>query len=158
MNGVADGLLATARKLAEANARRPSQSDLRRAVSTSYYAAFHALAEVCADRLIGTSAARSDRAWLQVYRAVDHHPTAQKVRDRAHQYGFPQTVCDFGHALYHLQQCRLDADYNPAARYTKADVLTLISEADQAIRDLRATENSDLSALAAFVLLRDRNR
>ena len=39
------------------NAGRPNQADLRRAVSTTYYALFHALARCCANTLIGATPA-----------------------------------------------------------------------------------------------------
>ena len=46
--------IATARDLAQANIRgRPRQTNLRRAVSTTYHALFHAIAGCCADTLVG---------------------------------------------------------------------------------------------------------
>src|SRR4051812_27154040 len=66
------GLLVTARTLAEANPRRPTQANLSRAVSTAYSAVFHMLAKQCADAFAGTGAGRSERAWNQVYRALEH--------------------------------------------------------------------------------------
>ena len=41
---IAEDLLATARRLAKASPRKPRQADLRRSISTAYYALFHALA------------------------------------------------------------------------------------------------------------------
>ena len=66
------GLLTTARKLARANPRKPSQADLKRAISTAYYAVFHVLAKQCADAFAGSGPGRSDKAWNQVYRALEH--------------------------------------------------------------------------------------
>ena len=52
-----DDLIRIARYLASTGTGvgigRPSRADLRRAVSTTYYALFHALAECCANTLIG---------------------------------------------------------------------------------------------------------
>lgn len=42
-------LIVTARRLANVRTRRPRQADLKRALSTSYYALFHTLAQDCAD-------------------------------------------------------------------------------------------------------------
>ena len=55
--------IATAKDLVQANTRgRPRETNLRRAVSTAYYALFHGLAECCADMLVGGSGAnRSQR-------------------------------------------------------------------------------------------------
>ena len=72
-------LIATARGLAEGDPRRPSQANLRRAVSTAYYAMFHCLAGTAADLLIGGS--RSE-AWHQVYRALEHGSAKGACRNR----------------------------------------------------------------------------
>ena len=44
----ADHLVQLAADLAEINPRRPRRTDLCRAVSTTYYAMFHCLAQTCA--------------------------------------------------------------------------------------------------------------
>jgi uncharacterized protein (UPF0332 family) len=62
-------LIAQARRLAKATASRPKQVDLRRAISSAYYACFHALAKSCADSLIGTKNVGNQAAWAQAYRA-----------------------------------------------------------------------------------------
>lgn len=56
--------LETARDLATSSARRPRQTNLRRAVSTTYYALFHCLAKCCADMVVG-GAGRSSPFRLQ---------------------------------------------------------------------------------------------
>ena len=49
---------------------RPRITDLRGAVSKTYYAMFHALALSCANMLVGASpASRDEEAWVQAYRA-----------------------------------------------------------------------------------------
>ena len=73
---------------------RPVQAELRRAVSATYYALFHALARCCANMLVGvaTPASRSQQAWTQVYRALEHgHAKNQccKLEDKLSR--FPQT-------------------------------------------------------------------
>ena len=63
----------TARHLTTSSSGRPRQSDLRRAVSTAYYALFHCLAICCANMLVGgPGASRSEAAWRQAYRALNH--------------------------------------------------------------------------------------
>ena len=47
--------MATARSLAKGDPRRPSQANLRRAVSTAYYAMFHCLAGTAAFNLVAAS-------------------------------------------------------------------------------------------------------
>jgi len=64
---LSEDLIITARQLAHLLERRPRQSDLRRSISTAYYATFHGLAEVAASRLIGTSnSAQKTSAWARV--------------------------------------------------------------------------------------------
>jgi uncharacterized protein (UPF0332 family) len=53
-------LIVTARKLAKASPKKPRQADLKRAVSTAYYALFHALAKNAADQLVGVAQNRPD--------------------------------------------------------------------------------------------------
>lgn len=65
-------LLAQADHLCRLSPKRPKQANLRRAVSASYYAVFHALCRSNADALVGKGAARPTRAWMQTYRALDH--------------------------------------------------------------------------------------
>jgi hypothetical protein len=65
-------LIAQANRLAKATGRKPLQVDLKRAVSAAYYAMFHAMAKECADTIAGTGRHRSDKAWVQVYRALEH--------------------------------------------------------------------------------------
>lgn len=65
-----DDLLDLAEHLAQLEPTRPKQASLRRAVSTAYYALFHALAGLCADELIGW-----DKPWsvfTPIYRSLDH--------------------------------------------------------------------------------------
>ena len=63
-------LLETARRPAESGASHPTQTDLRRAVSTAYYALFHCLAAAAADLLTGNGSRGPE--WHQVYRALEH--------------------------------------------------------------------------------------
>lgn len=62
-------LLKIASDLAETGAN--SLTMKRRAVSTAYYAVFHALAQLCADEMLGTAAPVSIE-YTKIYRALDH--------------------------------------------------------------------------------------
>ena len=63
---------------------RPHRAELNRAVSTIYYAAFHALANNNASTLIGSSSqARSDPAWELTYRAIDHRSARARCQHPA---------------------------------------------------------------------------
>lgn len=150
-----DDFLTTARGLARTRPKRPRQADFRRAVSTSYYAMFHALAQDCADRLVGTSSSRSDPAWRQVYRGLDHGP-AKKACEQAGNLGFPDAIRRFAFEFIDVQDERHRADYDPGRRYTRAEVQDLVSRAEQAVADLRAASRNDRTAFAALALIRRR--
>ena len=49
----------------------PRQADLRRAISTAYYAVFHAVATEAADQFVAASQRDSPR-YQQVYRSIEH--------------------------------------------------------------------------------------
>lgn len=148
-------LIPTARRLARINPNRPRQADLKRAVSTAYYALFHTLAQDCADRLIGTGPRRYSPAWVQAYRALEHG-FAKNACESVSRLGFPVEVRDFANTFRQLQDERHRADYDPLARYTRAEVIILVSEAELAIRSLKAAPRQDRRAFAALVLLKRR--
>lgn len=155
-----DGLIETARTLAAtgpARQKRPRQSDLRRAVSTAYYAVFDMLAQQNADLLVGsTGADRSEHAWVQTYRAIDHRAARTACKD-ARSLGFPAGIVTFAETFVALQRRREDADYDPVSRLTKAEALAAIEEAQAAIEALKAAPTRDRRAFSVQVLLRRRS-
>ena len=148
-------LLAIAKRLASGPKRgRPRQEDLRRAVSTAYYAMFHALARSNANLLVGsTRANRSDQAWRQLYRALDHSPAASAARGQQ-MAKFPQEIQDFAGQFVKMQSQRHTADYDPLETFSRSDVLQVIQETTLAIEgfnrattlDKRKNRQSSLSA------------
>jgi|OM-RGC.v1.023434993 hypothetical protein len=151
-------LLATARRLTRASgAARPRQSDLKRGLSTVYYAVFHAIRRNCADCLIGGSSAdRSLPAWRQTYRAVEHARAKDQCRNRAMLAKFPKEVEDFAAFFVAIQERRHRADYDPAYRVTRTMVEQDIALAERAIQRLTAAPIKDRRAFAAWVLFRAR--
>ncbi|WP_419164673.1 hypothetical protein [Candidatus Palauibacter sp.] len=96
-------LIGTAKELAGGTPHKPRQADLRCAVSAAYYALFHCLMRTCADSFIGTTGAhRSDAAWRQVYRALDHG-SCKKRCAQVDKFGFPQPILDFANAIERLE-------------------------------------------------------
>ena len=149
------GLLTTARKLARANPRKPSQADLKRAISTAYYAVFHVLAKQCADAFAGTGPGRSDKAWNQVDRALEHG-FAKNACKQASNLGFPPGIVTFATAFVALQEERHRADYDPESRYSRAQALDFVQQAEQAIQALKGAPTPDRRALAVLVMLKQR--
>ncbi len=133
---------------------RPRQTELCRAVSTAYYALFHALALCCADSLVGaTPSGRSQRAWRQAYRALEHG--LAKNRCSSGSLGrFPPEIQDFGRLFVTMQRERHIADYDPDAAFSRGDVLSLIDETENVIIRFEEADGRDRRAFAVFVLFR----
>ena len=146
--------IATARDLAAANRRgRPRQVNLRRAVSTSYYALFHCAATCCADMLIGGAGSnRSGRAWNQTYRALQHG-TARQRCGLPGITQFPEAIQEFAELFIAMQQERHLADYAPDATFLKSIVIARINDAEQVIRRFAVVPSKDRRAFAVYVLL-----
>jgi len=94
-------LMETARGLAELSPRRASQANLRRAVSTAYYAMFHCLAACAANALIGRT---RDAAWHQTYRALEHGKARRACENKAALTAFPLEVRRFADVFRHFAE------------------------------------------------------
>ena len=151
-------LIATAFSLADTGRRgRPRQTDLRRAVSTAYYALFHCLAASCADLLVGGSGAdRSKPAWEQTYRALEHGIARQRCRAGTIRE-FPPVIQEFARVFLDLQGKRHQADYASAGDFPKRIVLQNISDAADAIARFQQAPAKDRRAFAVYLLLNLRN-
>jgi uncharacterized protein (UPF0332 family) len=145
-------VLTTARKLSRSS-YKPRQADLKRAVSTAYYALFHFLAGECADLLVGTGTARRWPCWRHVHRGLDHG-FAKSACGRVVNLNFPAEIVQFANAFISLQQQRHIADYDPTSRFERAEVVAIIDNADQAISDYKRALRSDRIAFAVLVLLK----
>jgi uncharacterized protein (UPF0332 family) len=163
-------LIATARSLLEAgkscHTEGAAEAALRRAVSSCYYALFHALARQCADLLIGRIEDREQRReiWRHVYRALNHGDAKEKcMREEIKEFG--ENVLDFADAFVDLQIKRHSADYDPdpelsddpPIRFTEETVANVIKLSEVAIDSLEAAPEEDRRAFCAFILLKSRN-
>ena len=147
-------LIATARGLTAISRRRPSQANLRRAVSTAYYAMFHCLAGAAADLLIGR---RRSPAWHRVYRALEHGRARTACEHKRAMVGFPPEIRDFAKAFVMLQDARHQADYALEGRYDKLVVLAAIDRAENAIVQFEQADIWHRRGFAAHVLFRRRS-
>lgn len=130
----------------------PSHEELRRAISTAYYALFHSLAASCADILIGTNPnSRQHVLWEQTYRTLDHGRAKERCAGRMVGI-FPQDIQSFAAQFVDMQSQRHDADYKPSANFSQTEVLRLISESDIRITAFENTAADDRRAFAVYVL------
>ena len=154
-------LLDIADDLARGSGRRgrPRQADLARAVSTAYYAVFHALANCCADRLAGASPTfRSRRAWRQTYTSLEHRFARNRCENRGVIRRFPEDIQLFAESFATLQRRREVADYEPDAVHSRYRVENIVHDARQAVQRLEGADARDQRAFALYVLLRLRSR
>ena len=148
-------LMEVARALAGSGQAPPTQSGLRRAISTAYYAMFHCLAASAADLFIGTE--RSP-AWHRTYRALEHGRARSACRQAQTMPEFPAEIRDFADAFVVLQIERQQADYAlDTAAYRTSDVLGYVVFAERAISPFEQAAAEARRAFAAHVLFRQRS-
>ena len=136
---------------------RPREVNLRRAVSTTYYALFHCLADCCANMLAGSvQANRSHPAWRQTYRALQHTTARNRCR-RGAINRFPADIRNFAKLFVSMQVKRHRADYDPGGTFRKSDVIQDIDEAEDVIKRFSEVSRADRRAFAIYVLLDIRN-
>ena len=151
----AHDLIETAIGLAGLDQRRPTQANLRRAVSTAYYAVFHSLARTAADGLIGQKTGKE--AWHQVYRALEHGKARSACSNKQAMKIFPIEIREFAETFVELQINRHNADYSYDARYAKEDAMSAIYRAARAIDQLKGTNIADRRRFVVHLLFKQRS-
>ena len=148
-------LITTARNLTDLEPRPPTQANLRRAVSTAYYAVFHSLAHTAADLLIGRE---SSAAWHQVYRALEHGNAKSACQNKQSMQRFSHEIKEFADAFVVLQGARHRADYSSEANYDRQETLAAIDKAEDMIDKFEAVEPEQRLGFIAHLLFRRRSR
>lgn len=162
-------LLDQARTLAKSDPKKPKQANLRRSVSSAYYALFHFLSEEAAKGFIGASHQDKMRRDL-ARRAIAHarlkevcgeflKPTPRKLlqpywtssgiagdRDL-------KVICEF---LIELQELRHAADYDfsaPVTKFMALDACDKASDAMEAWKRLKQNKPETLTLFSMAILL-----
>ena len=152
-----ESFIKTARELIPTGQGKPRSTNLRRAVSTAYYALFHCLAGSCADTLIGgVHAIRGSGAWILTYRALNHRSAKAKCRDEQNLRQFSESIREFAEMFARMQGHRHRADYAPDAGFRKSEAIQRITEAENAIRDFEKESLVERRAFAAYILFKER--
>jgi hypothetical protein len=135
---------------------RPESAAYRcRAVSSAYYAVFHALAEACAGTLLPDVPVR-ENIYIRTYRALDHGPLRQAFGQ------LPLRVNDqlrpIGDAVIELQSARHAADYRPLRpdAISENGARILVEVARQTIDGISALVLADRRLLATCLLFKTR--
>jgi len=104
----------------------------------------------------GDSSSRSDEAWHQVYRALEHGTAKDRCKNSAMIKKFPREIEDFANTFVTFQNKRHDSDYDPSASFSKSSVISDIILVERTIKKFKAAKISDRRAFCAYVLLKKR--
>jgi hypothetical protein len=151
-----DDLLEIADMLAAREEDRPKQASLKRAVSTAYYALFHALSDLCGSELIGKP---SPRTWVNyriIDRSLDHGSTRNILDPKKEAISRDPEINVIALAFSNLQHERHIADYDPEFTLSRANALELVAQSRGAIRTLRSLSRAKRKSLAAQLIARPR--
>lgn len=127
----------------------PRQADNRRAISSAYYALFHATSMTAADAVVGMTNRQSERYAL-VYRSINHGSVLAVceaiAKDRPGLQpaaGFSENFKRFAEALADLQRNRHRADYDPLPGFSRTDALLTIRKARTAFGQFKAASEEE---------------
>ena len=140
-------------------ATQPTQAAIRRAISTAYYAAFHALTTSNADALIGPAHDQlTADSWIRIYRGLNHgHAKSQLEPEvKRNQPRISANALNFADLFCKLQDERHSADYNPRATFTIQAATSWLDSAEAAITRFLQTSRSERAAVAILTLIRTR--
>ena len=150
-------LIKSAKVLLESSSGKPSQVNLRRSISSNYYALFHCLARNSADLLIGgTGSDRSKPAWQQTYRALEHGVALNACKVDSVIRQFPKPIEDFANHFITMQDKRHKADYDPFVKFTKSETVADLMIAETVLDDFYRVAIKDRRAFCAHVIFRKR--
>jgi len=170
MTRYSERLLAQALHLAKRDRFRPAQVNLRRAVSSAYYALFHALVYASCGKFVGrgedaralrlvlsrsfthTEMQRASRAFAQGQNGLP--PVVRLALDGA---GVSTSLRDLAELFQCLQEDRHTADYDLAAQWRRGDVLVQITAVESCLQYLRRDRTAkDLRAYLTSILVWNR--
>lgn len=133
----------------------PSTEVVRRAVSTAYYAAFHALTASNADSLIRQPQNTLTRqAWTRTYKALDHRLAREQLQ--ANRQDLAPQAQVFADVFRDLRNERYNADYNPQATVTVQMAANWINRTEAAVRSYLQLSTDTRAAIAMLTLTRSR--
>lgn len=128
-----------------------------RAISTAYYAVFHALDKLCAD-YVTRSANRNSAEYLRIYRALDHAPLKNAFSQSPLKDS--DSLSRIGTAVVTLQTERHRADYLPptAGLFTNDRAAELVTLARDVVGQIEAIKlgTDECRTLAVSLLFKDR--
>ena len=148
-----EALLDTASKLVD---EYESESDLRKAVSTAYFAMFHCVAFSCANVIAGDPDPDADPSpWRHVYRAVEHRQVKDQCKQLRNFKLLPHLQL-FADEFVRLQGRRHAADYDPYADFGYDDASGDVFMAAVSIDSFWHAAEPDRRSFVSWVMFRRR--
>jgi len=144
------------------NGNPPDVEAIRRAVSTAYYALFHALLKEGAERFVGPN--NTSAAFETIYRGFDHsqinrvfiaidkQTLSDSYKRRLRRSAVSQDIRDFAAIFVPLQELRHLADYSPLTQISQSEAADLIDEAESALQILTSADPNEKADLLALML------
>ncbi len=159
---LADDLLEQAELLAGVGRGRPKQANLRRAVSSAYYALFHRLIEAAAGLFVKEDFSR----FALIARSFDHgrmkkactefkkNSLPESLRLPSVPYQTPSDLLIVAEAFVKLQELRHQADYNLDRLFSRPEARRLVQECRAAFASWKNASGTDDARLflACFLL------
>lgn len=158
-------LLGVARTLASGSP--PRDAELRRAISTAYYALFHTTSKLAAERFVGTGQGGTSAYALlyrgfshgrmkEICRAIDRPTLSQRHQALLRRTSVSYEAREFASAFAGLQELRHSADYDPQAVFRSSDAVDACDQADIAIRALATLDAAERTDILALLLVEAR--
>lgn len=153
-------LIDSAMRMAKSGpSKRPRQADLRRAVSTTYYAFVHAVCRTVADLFIGATAeARSRPEWIQAYKSVEHGRLRSICSNQELMRRFSLAIREFAELLIIAMNKRLLADYHPYASFYRYEVIDDAKMAKRVIQNFMKAPRKERLAFVTLIVLPERKK
>ena len=130
---------------------RPTRETIHRAVSTAYYAVFHAISASNADVQHGVPTnTASARAWTNTYRRMRHNFAARSLN--SHLFHLTPGARFLANSFTNLKAARETADYDPNRALTTAEANYWIRVARTALSALQAMTAADRQILRNITL------
>lgn len=156
-------LLIQAEQLAQQDVRRPKQANLRRAVSSAYYALFHLLTseasalyaeEPSMASRINRTHNHTDIKEASLMFARNNLPKA--IQAAGGGYTTPPDLKLVASSFLNLQEARHEADYDLSRTFSRQEALGLVESARQAFEAWSRVRRTDDARvyLASFLLLK----
>jgi uncharacterized protein (UPF0332 family) len=131
---------------------RPRQANLKRVVSSAYYALFHFTMRAAADMVLGKTAPK-DALYARAYRSLTHEDLRKRL---AVTRAIGADIKAFADAIVELQEARHNADYDPLFRVNKSEAIAKVRTARAAIAKFESASEAEQKSCLVTLLFKGR--